>query len=317
MPSPLRILMQNLQLMRRSLLLVFALPVIWILTESVKINKVLLYDRHTLADSYKYGKTDRSFQWEKISGKIDSLLIFEEAAKEFGALNNYRNRQGVSPLADSAEQDAYKAAQDKYGVRRDQSIPFYRVSNLAIPERYGKDGALVAVISDSAGYLLVSSATFGGEWLVPAKYVDRLGGADFRKLIFIDRTNQNIVTLEQADSTWLVRSMNPVTTGMRRPPYRRETPEGIFVVRGKLEKMFYLHDGKSEVAGYAPWASRFSGGGYLHGVPLAYPAKTVSEFSWSLGTNPRSHMCVRNATSHAKFIYDWAPVGEALVIVFD
>jgi hypothetical protein len=26
---------------------------------------------------------------------------------------------------------------------------------------------------------------------------------------------------------------------------------------------------------------------------------------------------VRNATSHAKFIYDWAPISEALVIVFD
>lgn len=46
-------------------------------------------------------------------------------------------------------------------------------------------------------FLLVTPSSFGGEWWVPEKYVDRLGGADFRKLIFIDRTNQNLATLEQ------------------------------------------------------------------------------------------------------------------------
>ncbi|MFR5955501.1 MAG: hypothetical protein ACLUHB_04360 [Odoribacter splanchnicus] len=45
--------------------------------------------------------------------------------------------------------------------------------------------------------MLVTPSSFGGEWWVPEKYVDRLGGADFRKLIFIDRTNQNLATLEQ------------------------------------------------------------------------------------------------------------------------
>ena len=69
--------------------------------------------------------------------------------------------------------------------------------------------------------LVNTPSSFGGEWWVPEKYVDRLGGADFRKLIFIDRTNQNLATLEQGDSTWLVRSMNPITTGLHRPPYKR------------------------------------------------------------------------------------------------
>ena len=64
---------------------------------------------------------------------------------------------------------------------------------------------LVSVISDSADYLLVSPATFKGEWIVPAKYVNRLGGGDFRKLVFVDRTNQNAVTLERGDTTWLIR----------------------------------------------------------------------------------------------------------------
>ncbi len=304
--------------MKKKLIWIFILPVIGWLTISVKLEKSLLYDRHTLKDTYKYGKGKREFQWNKIKNKIDSLIVFENKAKEFGVLNNYRNRNGWVPVADSAHQNIhYRETQDKYGVRRNQAIPFYRRENLTVPERYGRDGMLVSVISDSADYLLVSPATFKGEWIVPAKYVNRLGGGDFRKLVFVDRTNQNAVTLERGDTTWLIRSMNPITSGVKRPPFYCETPVGIYVVIGKLEKMFYLQDGKNELAGYAPWASRFSGGAYLHGIALTYPNKTVYEYSWSLGTIPRSHMCVRNATSHAKFIFDWAPIGKALVIVFD
>lgn len=304
--------------MKRTLIWVFILLVIGWLTESVQLEKSLLYDQHTLEDTYMYGKTERKFHWHKIASEIDSLIVFENKAKEFGALSNYRNKNGWAPVADSSYQDPhYREIQDKYGVRRNQAIPLYRKGNLTTPARYERDGILVSVIRDTADYLLVSPATFKGEWMVPAKYVDRLGGGDFRKLMFVDRTNQNIVTLEQGDTTWLIRSMNPVTSGVRRPPAHWETPAGIYVIRGKLEKMFYLRDGRNELAGYAPWASRFSGGAYLHGVPVAYPNKTLYEYSWSLGTVPRSHMCVRNATSHAKFIFDWAPVGEALVIVFD
>ena len=283
----------------------------------VKIEKQLLYDRHTLEDNYEYRKVERSFQWDKIAGMIDSLLNFENQAKEFGALSNYKNRNGRAPLSDSSRKDAYRAIEDKYGVKRDQSVPFYKTGNWEVPERYGRDGALVSVIRDSAGFLLVTPSSFGGEWWVPEKYVDRLGGADFRKLIFIDRTNQNLATLEQGDSTWLVRSMNPRTTGLHRPPYKRETPPGVYVIRRKLEAMPFLRDGSIEPGGFAPWASRFSGGAYLHGVPVNYPDSVVLEYSGTLGTTPRSHMCVRNATSHAKFIYDWAPISEALVIVFD
>lgn len=304
-------------MMRRLMVLVAILLLAGEITDGVKIEKELLYDRHTLDDTYAYGKVERSFQWQKMSDLIDSLLIFEEMAKEFGALSNYKNRKGVAPLVDSSSRDAYRAVQDKYGVKRDQSIPLYYADNLETPHRYGRDGSLVSIVRDSADYLLVTPATFGGEWWVPEKYVDRLGGADFRKLIFIDRLHQHAAAVEQGDTSWLVRSMNPITSGLQRPPYKRETPAGIFVVRGKLKSMAFLRDGTSEAGGYAPWASRFSGGAYIHGVPVNYPHNVVYEFSGTLGTTPRSHMCVRSATSHAKFIYDWAPVGESLVIVFD
>ena len=143
----------------------------------MKIEKQLLYDRHTLEDNYEYRKVERSFQWDKIAGMIDSLLNFENQAKEFGALSNYKNRNGRAPLSDSSRKDAYRAIEDKYGVKRDQSVPFYKTGNWEVPERYGRDGALVSVIRDSAGFLLVTPSSFGGEWWVPEKYVDRLGYA--------------------------------------------------------------------------------------------------------------------------------------------
>ncbi|MGL5636936.1 MAG: L,D-transpeptidase, partial [Bacteroidales bacterium] len=64
-------------------------------------------------------------------------------------------------------------------------------------------------------------------------------------------------------------------------------------------------------------ANRFSGGAYIHGVPVELPATALIEYSPTLGTSPRSHMCVRNATSHAKFIYDWAPVDATIIVVID
>ncbi len=304
--------------MKKKLIWILILPAIGWLTTSIKLEKSLLYDKHTLKDNYKYGKIEREFQWDKITDKIDSLSVFKKKAKEFGALNNYHNRNGQAPMADSAFREKhYREIQDKYGVRQNQSVPLYHPTNLTIPARYGRDGSLVAIDRDSAGYLWIRMAKLEGKWIVPAKYVERLEKTDFQKLIFIDRTNQNIVTLEKGTTAWLIRSMNPVTTGMKRPPYHWKTPTGIYVVRGKLEKMYYLNDGNHEIAGYAPWATRFSGGAYLHGVPVAYPNRKVYEWSGSLGTTPRSHMCVRNATSHAKFIFDWAPVGKTLVIVYD
>ncbi|MEG0796189.1 MAG: L,D-transpeptidase [Odoribacter sp.] len=304
-------------MMRKILFLALVLLLLIFVVQGVKIEKELLYNRHTLGDTYNYGKGERCFQWKRISNIIDSLQIFEGGGREFGALSNYKNRKGLAPLVMERQLDKYGAIQDIYGVKRDQSVPFYHWDNLAIPKRYGRDGSLVLILKDTANYLLVTPASFGGKWLVPSGYVDRLNVEDFKKLIFVDRTNQNSATMEQGDTSWLVRSMNPISTGLQRPPYKRETPAGVFVVRGKLEAMPFLRDGTIEAGGFAPWASRFCGGAYLHGVPVNYPDSVVLEYSGTLGTTPRSHMCVRNATSHAKFIYDWAPIGKALVVVFD
>ncbi len=214
--------------------------------------------------------------------------------------------------------DSYRRIADSLGVERFQGIPLYLTTDTTVPELYGRDGALVKHLEDYTNFTRVASVHTGKEWMIPKKYIQTIPDTIvFKKAVFVDTRNQNIATLEQEGDKWLVRSMNPATTGLHRPPYAQETPPGVYIIQEKKPRMIYLVDGTTETGGFAPYASRFTNGGYIHGVPVNAPRKSLIEYSSTLGTTPRSHMCVRNATSHAKFIYDWAPVYETLVFVFD
>lgn len=284
---------------------------------TVKLEKALLYNRHSLKDTFNSGKQKRVFQWHKIAHQLDYVTAFQKQHIVLGILQNYKNRNGLAPLVKNIQKNKYNHQQDTLGVERNQAIPLYRTNDLTAPERYGPDGALIAILQDSAQFIKVTLASFRGVWMVPRKYIKTLDSVTFDKAIFIDRTNQYVTTLENADSVWLIRSMNPATTGLHRPPYYKETPTGIFVLQNKIPKMYYTKDGSYQNAGFAPYASRFSRGAYIHGVPVNYPDTVIHEYSYTLGTTPRSHMCVRNATSHAKFIYDWAPIDKTIVIVIE
>ena len=183
------------------------------------------------------------------------------------------------------KRNAYGRVADTLGVERYQSVPLYLLTDTVTPERYGQDGELTRFIEDGENFVKAEPIFTEGEWMIPKKYVKVIGDTVvFNKAIFVDRHNQNITALERTEKgKWVVRSMNPSTTGLHRPPYAQETPLGA----------------------------------YIHGVPVNEPRKTQIEYSWSLGTTPRSHMCVRNATSHAKFIFDWAPVNETIIFVLE
>ncbi|HAU55721.1 MAG TPA: L,D-transpeptidase, partial [Sphingobacterium sp.] len=139
----------------------------------------------------------------------------------------------------------------------------------------------------------------------------------FNIINVVDVKNQNICTLEKVGSEWLVRSMNPVTSGRHKPPHAQETPTGLFVVQEHKSKMFYYEDGTKTYAGFAPYATRFTAGAYIHGVPVNNPNGSIIEYSENLGTIPKSHMCVRNASSHAQFVYKRSKDLASLVIVID
>ena len=285
----------------------------------VEIEKELLYDKHTLEDTYPYKDTTREFQWEKIKKYLVLVDSIQLEKNSWAILQNYKNNNGEAPLVKQYKRDAYKRISDTLGVERYQSVPLFLIGD-SIAERYGRDGSLVKLIKNDTINKIISIETtsYEGRWDVPSKYVKFINDSIiFKKVVFVDLTNQNITTLEKYNNKWLVRSMNPATTGVHKPPHAQETPIGLFVLQEKKAKMFYLVDGTNNIAGFAPYASRFTNGAYFHGVPLKGDRADLIEFSSTLGTIPRSHMCVRNATSHAKFIYDWGKVYQTLVFIFN
>ena len=283
------------------------------------LQKALQYDRYTLDDVYPYQDTVRRFQWEKIKREIAWLENAVTDGGYWGVLSNYKNKNGEAPTIEGFVRNDYKRVSDQYGVERYQSVPLYSADGDTTLVRYGRDGWLVKIDgSDTTDLVSVTGVSMEGSYLLPRRYlVSWRDSVLFNKVVAVDVTNQNIALLEKKGQTWQILSMNPATSGVHKPPHAQETPTGIFAVQEKKEKMYYVKDGTSEIAGYAPYASRFTNGAYIHGVPVQYPRKSIIEYSPSLGTTPRSHMCVRNASSHAKFVHDWATIRQSVVIVID
>lgn len=290
-----------------------------IVAADIIIEKDLLYDTYTLEDTYPYQDTARIFQWDKIKEWLAYIENKQQKNASWGILSNYKNFNKEAPLVYTFVRNEYRRVADTLGVERYQSAPLFLPGDTVQPIRYGRDGWLVHVESpDTLDWVQVKGVSFEGSYQVPKRYLIAWGDTVvFNKVVVIDVTNQNITALEKTENVWKVRSMNPSTTGRHKPPYAQNTPVGIFALQQKKTKMFYTHDGSSELAGYAPYANRFTNGAYIHGVPTNDVNAAIIEYSWSLGTVPRSHMCVRVASSHAKFIFDWAKVKESIVIVID
>jgi hypothetical protein len=285
----------------------------------IVLEKELLYDQHTLPDTFPYGKGVRYFQFDKMRDRLFMLDSIQIVPASWAVLQNNKNIHGQNPLVKKWANDAWHSPADMNGVERYQSIALYLPGD-PVPEYYAHDGSPVKILgmnADSTRYR-IECFNVPDQWEVDWKYVHHLADeVVFTKAIMVDRTNQDIATVEKVGNKWLIRSMNPCSTGATAPPYERPTPTGMFVIQEKKPKMLYTVDGSSVLAGYAPWANRFCNGAYLHGVPTNNPNGAIIEFSSTLGTIPRSHMCVRNASSHAKFMYDWAPVDETIVFVYD
>lgn len=286
----------------------------------ITLREELLYKEYYLEDEYPYKDTTRSFKIDQIKEKLAFVESLEEEKGEWAVVRNYKNMNGQAPTVKGFVRNDYGRVSDSYGTERYQSAPLYDLNDQESPIRYANDGWLTHVL-DTVGkfYKITPIKADKEEFLIPKRYLKQLGtDLKFHHVIIVDRGDQNIMTLErESRGTWLIRSKNPATTGLKKPPHQMPTPLGIFLLQQKKPKMIYLKDGSDEHGGYAPWASRFTNGGYIHGVPVNLPRTKPIEYSASLGTTPRSHMCVRNATSHAKFIYDWAPTEESLVIVIE
>ena len=255
----------------------------------------------------------RSFRF---SDMYNSLKELESELKKYkhGYISNYKDVNGPPPLTDGK-------AMDKYGMQAYQSAPAYFDLNNEENFRYIPDGMIVFILGEENGYFKVKSLDYEGEYWIPKKYISFDNNLDtLSKVIVVDTTNQNQSVFEKRGDRWTLISYTLATTGVK-DKRKFETPIGRFKILEKKDRFFYLDDKSREIAGYAPYASRFAQGAYIHGVPVDFIKKDgkdvdpgIKEYLFTIGTIPRSHKCVRNYTSHAQFLYNWVDPNDTAVI---
>lgn len=291
--------------------------------ETVKNIKKWYYITWNEGEQQLFGFLDvdsavkRIFQFDKMH---EAILKAEKAATKgpLTYIDNYHNIKGHAPKYQGGELD-------NKGGRRSQSAPGYiDTSNLSEFD-YLEDGTLVRILSSDSQYTQIALVKDESEYYVPNKYVVAPPAViSINKAIVIDRTNQNEVVFEKIDQEWKVISHTLATTG-KIGEYHQPTPLGYFYAMEKRDKFYYYKDGTYIIQGYAPYTIRFAGGAYVHGVGINYKYNDdgtrtdpgMVEYSETIGTVPLSHKCVRNYTSHAKFLYDWYTPGEVIVIVIE
>ena len=312
----------------------------------IQLKFNLKYDKYLVEAPYTYtiNGEARHFQFEEM---LKHIQVADQASSQHQLtyIDNYKNRNGYAPY--------YKGGSvDNSGTSRSASAPAYPNLNDLKEFIYLQDGTLVSVLEEDGDYTLVSPVGTNLEYSVPRQYVrtdDCLTG--LKKVIVVDRTNQNIATFEkereytsggnkQSDDmllqaegngikagwndVWYITSYSMATTG-KVGDYHQPTPLGYYYAIERRERFYYLKDGTNTIDGYAPYAVRFTAGAYTHGISTAYKYSStgqridpgINEFSSTIGTIPLSHKCVRNYTSHAKFIYNWYEHGKTIVIVIE
>lgn len=267
----------------------------------------------------------RTYQLEKM---LESIMHLQEEVegRNTAYISNYKNKNGEPPMIGNMEIDSY-------GERRFQSAPAYTEPSYDSDFRYIADGSLIVITGKEGDFYRARVIKLGLEYYIPQNYVSTLNQLKkLNKVVVIDRKYQNEAVFENKKDQWNLVSYTYATTG-EKSKYKLPTDLGYFMAINKLPKFYYVDDETQEIVGYAPYAVRFSGGAYIHGVPVEYekgadgkPIKDekgeykdpgMQEFLITIGTSPRSHKCVRNYTSHAKFLYDWINIGRTAVIVIE
>jgi hypothetical protein len=258
----------------------------------------------------------RTFQFSKMIDSINALKT--DVDNNITAyIANYKNRNGTAPTY-------LGKTVDVFGTKRYQSAPAYEEANLQSKFRYIADGTLLSVIAETDTFYKIKTLNFAGEYYVPKKYVSLRESIDkLTKVIVVDRKNQNEGVFEYVDNKWNIISYIYATTGDD-SKFKEPTSLGYYMAIQKVDRFLYLDDVTKKLQGYAPYGIRFNGGAYIHGVPVNLVVENgiqifppMVEYLFTIGTVPRSHKCVRNYTSHAKFLHEWTEVGKTAVIVIE
>lgn len=306
-------------------------------------HKIMYYVNGEERYGYVFGGivAVRHYRFEDAYNKI---LKMDEMAygQNIAYISNFRSYKGYAPLYQG------KYLEDDRQVLRYQAAPGYFEASTGSEFRYLQDGRLLRINSYDDNFYYVTTFDTNESYYVPKKYVafDKQL-VNMTQVLMVDLTNQNEIVFEKIDGVWTLVSYSYATSGTL-TEHKEPTDPGVYKAILKKDKFLYLDDETKEIAGYAPYAIRFNGGAFVHGFPVNYKLvkeqvvlqeelldeegnviqervttdKIVDrvdpgmiEYSPTLGTIPLSHKCIRNITSHAKFLYDWIRIGEAVVII--
>lgn len=260
--------------------------------------------------------TPRAFRFGDMQSAITQLR--EQINQgELHFVSNYKNENGAPPQ----EGDA---AVDQFGYRVYHSAPAYEQANTDSNYRYIPDGMLVRILDETDEFYHVNALTFGANYYIPKQYIDQnVTLSQLNHVVVVDRNQQNQASFKLGENGLSLISYTLSTTGIP-GDFSFETTLGSYKAIAKRDRFEYLKSGSQDIAGYAPFAIRFTGGAYIHGVPVAYEEQNGEmvdpgriEYLHTIGTFPRSNMCVRNFTSHAEFLYNWMDTQNGAVIVIE
>ncbi len=255
----------------------------------------------------------RQLQEEKAKKEIKNLNSFikEKLDKKFDIvmLNSYTYNPNLSQE---------KIRRDFEGKRLVYGVKAFEEAKHDSKWIYIGDRQIVAVEDwDYFGYVKVTIPQKKSPYYVP---IDKFDYSTFpkikeeiKKFIVVDTEYQNISIYEEKDKLQLLKA-DYASTGYDNSKNSFRTPLGSFVVANLKDYMVYAgksDDNQMYNKGKAPYAIRFSGGNYLHGIPVeddisSERKKILKEWRESLlGTYPLSQGCVRNRDETAKEIFEW------------
>ena len=259
----------------------------------------------------------RGFYWDKMSSKIEIVNDFitkaTKANEQLYIVTEY------APL--SRDKPSKK---DKFGNKNNQSIIGYTNSKkegeiINIP-----DQTIFRIIGEENNMLKIETPFYGGPYFIEKKEdtykkIENIKG-EVNKFVAIDPSSQTEVLFQRNPETekYEVVTYSYVTTG-KDGWGSYETPHGAFLIAFTRPYMTFTRHaregdktlpGRSDltIGGSAKYAVRFSGGGYMHGIPvgLNFKGSTLSTgTAQKIGTYKDSHKCVRHFDDQIEFIVKW------------
>jgi len=282
----------------------------------------------------------REFRFEEMAKRARSLDLFIMESK----INNWSIERIIQYKPGSKE--AEDTPRDLYGNRGEQSISgFYTNSNGESYLRYLSDGRIVSVREKSKEGDLVAIPDSMRIYKIESRKTRKIDVKNgINKIIVIDLNNQNQGIFLKKDDVWQLISYSLITSGVNNNRDSYETPKGYFLVGNTVRQVIFPYEekvkkenlggevienitekgfpGKYNEEDYeivkkysrANYGIRFSGGGYIHGIPLKDDIvkelgseeavkKRKERATITLGTYKRSHKCVRSPEEHESFLY--------------